>query len=245
MILFYPTKLKGYARVKILCDRAGIPYTESLSDPFTIVFNHDYAIYRNNLMIRKLREDYPMINGRCDDVSKDKVNRVHLDVFGYDMAIDPETYTGAYVRKTNLQGDKSGRVFRSTQKRQSRYVYHKLINNVDGGLRVDYRVHVINGEIVWTRKKWKRKIIDSHPLRSEIVNLEVSEQKKILEFCEAMGVDFGELDVLKDDKIYIVDVNDIPGMLQEMINWPRFKVEMEILTDKFKDYVDSLEVKKL
>jgi len=186
-----------------------------------------------------------MINGRCDDVSKDKVNRVHLDVFGYDMAIDPETYTGAYVRKTNLQGDKSGRVFRSTQKRQSGYVYHKLINNVDGGLRVDYRVHVINGEIVWTRKKWKRKIIDSHPLRSEIVNLEVSEQKKILEFCEAMGVDFGELDVLKDDKIYIVDVNDIPGMLQEMINWPRFKVEMEILTDKFKDYVDSLEVKKL
>jgi len=139
MILFYPNKLKGYSRVKLLCDRADIPYTESLDDPFTIVYNNDYSIYRNNLVIKKLKESYPVINGRLKDVSKEKVNSVHLDVFGYDMAIDPETFKGAYVRKTNLQGDKSGKVFHVPQKRKPGYVYQKLINNIINGRRVEYR----------------------------------------------------------------------------------------------------------
>ena len=158
MILFYPTKLKGYARVKILCDRAGIPYTENLKDPFTIVFNHDHAVYRNNPVIQKLRKDYPVINGRCYDVSKERVNNVHSKIFGYDMAIDPESYTGAYVRKTNLQGDKSGKVFKEPQKKQDGYIYQRLINNIEDGLRIDYRVYVINWEIVCIRKKFKKEI---------------------------------------------------------------------------------------
>ena len=243
MILFYPDKLRGFARAKVLCDRAGIPYTESMNDPFTIVYNNDYSVYRNNLVIEKLKESYPVINGRLKDVSKEKVNNVHMDIFGYDMAIDPETFRGSYVRKTNLQGDKSGKVFRLPQKREPGYVYHKLIDNVEGGFRIDYRVHVIDGEIVWIRKKWKRQIIGPGVVRSEISDLKKSEKRKILEYCEAIGLDFGELDVLKDEKIYIVDVNDIPGIRADFVKQPHYKKELRVLTDKFKDYVDSLKVK--
>lgn len=244
MILFYPNKLKGYARVKVLCDRGHIPYTENMDDGFTIVFNHDYNVVRNNRVIDRLAESYPVINGQLKDVTKENVSRVHKDVFGYNADIDPENYTERYIRKTNRQGDKSGQVFDAPQKAEAGFVYQRLINNVINGTRVEYRTYVIDGEIVWIREKWKKFLIHPELLMSRPMPdaFSVEQRRKILEFCLVIGLDYGELDILKEkDTIYIVDVNDIPGIRRDEVQQPGYDEELKRLTERFKDYVDRLE----
>ena len=216
-----------------------------MNDQFTIVFNHDYNVVRNNIVIRKLRNAYPVINGFLDDVTKEKVGRIHSEVFGYSADIDPENYFGRYVRKTNLQGDKSGQVFDVPQKREKGFVYQKLINNIVNGHRIEYRTYIINGEVVWIREKWKKEIIAPWLVQSRpaLEAFRHDEIRKILDFCEAIRLDYGELDILRQNaggEIFIVDVNDIPGVRKDEAKQPGYKDELKTLTTKFKGYVKSL-----
>ena len=248
MILFYPTKLKGYARVKLICDKGLIPYTQSINDDFDIIFNHDHDVIRDNPVIEKLKYSYPVINGRLNDVTKSNVDKVFTEVFGYSSFIDPLKYPERYVRKSELQGDKSGRVFSENQKPRSGFVYQRLINNVVNGYRIDYRVYVINQEIVWIREKWKNRIIEPGLIKSRPAHEAFSyeERRKILDFCEVIGMDYGELDILREDakgKLYIVDVNDIPGVRKGETKQPEYIDELKTLTRKFKNYVNSIKVK--
>lgn len=245
MILFYPDKLKGYARVKLICDKGRIPYTHGIDKNFSVVFNHDYDVLRDNKVIKKLRDGYPTINGYLDDVTKENVEKIFVEVFGYGTFIDPETYTGRYVRKTNFQGDKSGRIFSEPQKRVKGFVYQRLINNVINGHRIEYRTYIINQQIVWIREKWKTKIIEPELVKSRPTPEAFSydERRKILDFSEAIKLDYGELDILREGtggKIFIVDVNDIPGVRKDETKQPGYNDELETITQRFKEYVDSV-----
>lgn len=246
MILFYPQKLKGYARVKLICDRGKIPYTQNINKDFDIIFNHDYDVIRDNPVIEKLKYSYPTINGRLKDVTKTNVDRVFAKVFGYSSLIDPLKFPGRYVRKSEFQGDKSGTILTGKETPQEGFVYQKLINNVVNGHRIDYRVYIINQEIVWIREKWKTRIIEPGLKKSRPSPdaFELDQRRKILDFCEVIGLDYGELDILKErDKLYIVDVNDIPGVRKDEANQPGYTDELKTLTRKFKYYVDSIKVK--
>ena len=47
--------------------------------------------------------------------------------------------------------------------------------------------------------------------------LSKDEQAKILQFCRAIGLDYGELDVLRDNgdgRIYVVDANNTPDSIE-------------------------------
>ena len=213
-----------------------------MDDKFNVIFNNDYAVKRCNGVLCKLGADYPIINGGCCDVTKSHVDKIFAEVFGYSSIIDP-TNSHYYLKKSEKQGDKSGEVVEDPHKPEEGYIYQKIINNILGGYRIDYRTHIIGGEIVWVREKWKEDIVSPELIKSRPANdvFMTSEKNKILDFCQRIGLNFGELDILKDyssGKIYIVDVNDMPGVRRDEPKQPGYKEELNTLLTKFKEYYD-------
>ena len=108
--------------------------------------------------------------------------------------------------------------------RRDGFVYEKLINNeVENGLVQDMRVPIFRKTIPFVYLKYRPmedRLVDRSHTLSKTVIVKVSavlteeEVGKIHQFCEKMGLDYGEIDVLRDrddKKIYIVDVNNDPA----------------------------------
>jgi glutathione synthase/RimK-type ligase-like ATP-grasp enzyme len=112
-------------------------------------------------------------------------------------------------------------------------VYQVLIDNsYDEHFVIDYRVPVIAGRIPHVYRKFK---IYSVRFTNEVTKSDIGqtadffsqeEQTLLVRFAQAMGADFCELDVLRnnsDKKIYVIDVNKTPfgppfGLSQESTN---------------------------
>src|SRR5690606_19180460 len=52
----------------------------------------------------------PVINGKCVDISKSLVDRLHEDAFGYTMAVDPRRHQGPMVVKSEINAAHDGRI---------------------------------------------------------------------------------------------------------------------------------------
>ena len=236
MILFYPNKLKGYARIKLICDHIGIPYTYSLKDPFKVVMRNDYRLKRYGGVELA---DYPWINDFCVDVSKSYVESVFKRVFGYGSMAEG----GRCLEKSEGQGTKDVKIVDEPGNKPG-YVYQQIIHNKLDGHYIDFRTYVIGQEIVWIREKWKKDMIAPTIIRSRPAEnpFNLYEQSQILDFCREMGMDYGELDILRDytnGKLYIVDVNDMPGVRKNEPYQPGYKEELNTISRKFKEYYDN------
>ncbi len=160
-------------------------------------------------------------NGRCTDISKEKVALVFGRVFGYDLGVDPTREKGRCLAKSNENARHDGRIIECPiEQKEPGMVYEKIIDNHHSARFVmDIRVPVIGRSVPCVYFKFKP--VDVR-FTNDIARVEVHAAKavlssdeidRILEFCDAMGLDYGELDVLRDKgdgKIYIVDVNKTP-----------------------------------
>lgn len=168
------------------------------------------------------------INGDLHNVQKDHVDFIFSKVFGYSTLINPLTHQGVCVKKGNGQCTKDGQVYRCPIVPEQGYVYQKLIDaRIDlthlqvirvpvmiwGKQEVIPFVWTVTKHVRWTFKdprfmySKKLKCHETSELfsRDEIV--------RILEFSVQMGINWAELDVLRDSdgRIYVIDVNNIPG----------------------------------
>ena len=159
-----------------------------------------------------------IVNEEANDISKNKVMDCFETVFGYSLRIDPLTYfrhNDKCVIKNNLNAKHDGFIFTHTTENEmelSAYfknsaakgmVFQKLIDNrinrTDNADTLHYRVPPQN------KKTTVIKIACDVFTNDEIDN--------IYAFCNAMHLDYCELDVLRDitnRRIYIVDANDTP-----------------------------------
>lgn len=158
-----------------------------------------------------------VINGRCRDISKTHVAEVFEQVTGRALACDPMDPPGPYVEKSERNGAHDGRILTAPQPRREGYSYQRLINNIDDAGRVtDLRCFTLGGEIVSVfvkRRPQSMRFANSNTL----VTLEDPsslftpvEQAMIARLCDAMGLDWGGIDVLRDrdtGELWIVDVN--------------------------------------
>jgi hypothetical protein len=159
-----------------------------------------------------------VINAGCSDISKRKVEREFYNLFGYPMAVDPLSFGGTCVKKSNENGRHDGALVEcpiSTVDSDS--VYHVLVETVgDDGFVEDLRVSVIGRTLPLVYRK-RRPVETRFSNKNTSVILDearnvftASERGRLLGFARAMGMDCGELDVLrhKDSRlIYIVDAN--------------------------------------
>lgn len=160
------------------------------------------------------------INDRIDDISKTHVAKVFQGIFGYGVEIDPLTHQGKAVQKSDINATHDGQVIDcplAPEDVRADSVYQKLIDSThDGPRSEDLRMAYVGGEIPVVFHKYKLvekrfgTDYDHVDVWSADKAFSKDEQEKLIEFCDAMGLDFGAVDVMRDKHdghIYVVDVN--------------------------------------
>lgn len=240
-ILFYPHYPFRRAEIWKIIALTNYNITNNPNQHFDLVFHwQDTTLRSNDRFLSTLSSTYPVINLRSVDIGKDKVEQVFSEVFGYSSLVDPLTYQGKCVKKTILNGKHDGQIIDCPIKeRQEGYIYQRLIDNTapDGQL-IDYRVPVFKHTIPFMliRYKHKEDRFDntlSAKLADPAKLFSIEETKKIISFCEKMGLDYSELDILRnraDGHIYIVDANNTPS--SPPLSVPFDKTERKIMLQK-------------
>jgi hypothetical protein len=163
-------------------------------------------------------ESGPMLNERCNDVSKSHVAQVFEDCFGYALAVNPAQHQGPMVEKGELNGAHDGQVIEGPVPTQPGRVYQRLIDNsMANGLVEDLRCPTVFGQIavVFCKRRPVMSRFDNFNTEVLMATPEAlfndDERQKIAAFCAGMGLDWGGLDILRDagdGRLYIVDVNN-------------------------------------
>jgi hypothetical protein len=235
-ILLYPeSKLVHFAKLKYYIERNGYEVVSDPKEP------HDKAIWWCYDTFRELDEtarELNLINRGGHDASKRKVERVMKEVFGYNSLI----YDGEVYIKSNSQGAHEGEVKEG--------LICKLIDNEMDGYYIDHRLFIFGKKIVllWISGKLKAQRFGGHT--KSVYNtvtkdigrfFSTEEQAKIIEFMDVYGLDFSELDILrdKDGRIYIVDQNNISGMMtSEHFKDVDEREFMDFLAREFKNFIE-------
>jgi len=159
----------------------------------------------------------PFINARCEDTSKSRVGEVFQAVTGRALSVSPEDWTGEMVVKSELNGAHDGRVITGPQPRETGMAYQRLIDNLaPDGCVEDLRCPTVGGrvDVVYLKRRPVGERFANHNTEVRLLNpdevFSPSERAMISDFCKAMGLDWGGLDVLRDRRtnaLWIVDVN--------------------------------------
>ena len=159
------------------------------------------------------------LNGGVRDTSKRKVEQVFAEVFGYPLAVDPTAHQGSCIAKSDRHtGAHDGRVIDCPiAEADPRLAYERLVDNrTDESTVLDLRVPVVGRELPFVYLKY-RPLDDRFSNTNHRVALAAAEEvfskeerERLRAFSRAMGLDLGELDVLRDTgngRIYVVDVD--------------------------------------
>ena len=159
----------------------------------------------------------PVINGACLDVSKSAVAAVFEAVFDRALGVDPQSWTGTMVRKSEANGVHDGHIVEGPLRGEPGFCYQRLVDTLaPDGCVEDLRCPTVGGEIpvvfVKRREACRRFANANAEVRMATPQdvLCPGERAQIARFCAAMGLEWGGLDVLRDrasGEIYIVDVN--------------------------------------
>ena len=157
------------------------------------------------------------LNRRCTDISKDHVSRVFGQVFDYDLSIDPLIFQGRAVAKSKENFRHDGHIVDCPIAAiDPALAYQKLVDTVEGDQVTDLRTWIVGDRVTAVtvmRRPAATPFADMVTSVSPIAvdqAFSAEEQRLIIAFCRALGLDLGELDILRDrvdGRIYIVDAN--------------------------------------
>lgn len=217
-ILFYPHLPGWKTAIHQILMNQGVGLTDNPSDVYTMAIFWDDRTFRRRREKLESLNDFKIINYHCTDISKEKVEDVFEQVFGYSLRVAPNS-TGTILRKSNFNGQHDGKILQGPVKEEGGFVYEKLLNNqVAPDLFQDLRIGYFNGIIplvsprFHNRKDRFGKIIEATVEKVENY-LSEEEVKLIQRFCRQLGFDYGDLDLIRDrndQRLYIVDANPTP-----------------------------------
>jgi len=245
--LFLPEKPHIKSCMYRICHVLGIKIVQDLRAGFDLAIRwQDTTFGREIPQLVELHRTRPVINLRCRDISKRKIEEVHLSVFGYGALINPEVFTGPCVRKSNQNALHDGKIVTCPlSQAEPECVYQHVINNqLPDGTFEDIRVPVMRDSLplcyLKARPSSGRFLSRYQGASLSRCNdvLSRKEQDLILRFACELGLDCGELDVLRDrdsGRIYVVDANNTPYGPPYKLDRPSFKRALSILAEAFKD----------
>lgn len=233
MILIYPDKLAEIAKVKMILNYLKYPYTYDHKKNYNVVFNSSLAAKHEF----KLKTNKFVINGKCNDVTKVNVDRLWGKITGRTLIVNPLDRKSYCIEKPDVQGENDGKIVKCPYHPKNGMIYQKIVDTrKDVETMQDIRVVIARNDIVMTILKPKKQMF-RNLYEFEFVNkkdvFENWEISEILKFSNEIGLDFGELDVLRsnfDDKIYVVDVNNLAGY-----GYFRDRTKLIELSEIFKD----------
>lgn len=159
----------------------------------------------------------PVINGRCGDVSKSHVAAVFEQVSGRALTVDPTRVSGPVVAKSETNGAHDGRIVTGPCAKEVGLAYQRLIDTLaPDGMVEDLRCPTVGGEVPVVFLKRRPAASRFANANAEVAMLNpadvfsAEERALIANFCAALGLDWGGVDVLRDrrdGKLWIVDAN--------------------------------------
>ena len=215
-IAFFPDKPRPWYFIWPVMHVAGAKIISDTSKA-DIVFQFDDATVTHNA-IPITRPGAVLVNFECNDISKSLIADVFARAAGYDLGVDPTSYTGAMVEKSELNGAHDGRIIVGPMDAPIEGKnYQKLIDNeIPGGLVEDLRTCIVGGEptIVYRKRRLlERRFMNENEevILDRIDKVFSAEELDIIRrFAAGINLDWGGVDVLRDKasgKIHIVDAN--------------------------------------
>ncbi|HUC01823.1 MAG TPA: hypothetical protein VMA75_02880 [Candidatus Paceibacterota bacterium] len=247
-ILFYPDVPRVWNVIYLVCKVLGYRITNDPDAHFDMAMAfQDITVRPENKTLAELSKRREVLNGRCGDISKARVDRIFLETFGYGLTIDPRTHRGSYVKKTDTNALHIATIEAAPAEPENGFVYQKLIDNKgDSDTTTDIRTFIFDDTIPFTL--YRNHDINDRFGDETIVAARVDankafskeEQAQIIRFCKNFGLDYGELDILRDKndgRIYIVDVNNTPsgphpGVHMSKADYGRFVAELAAAFEK-------------
>ncbi len=172
----------------------------------------------------------PGLNFGCVDTSKSRVAAAFEAVFGYPLAVDPAVDGGLIVEKSQKNGVHDGRLVRSPTPARPGRAYQRFVDTADdAGVARDLRTVCVGRRpvLVWVKEKpaGARFSINNRRavLREPDEVFSPAELADIGRLCEAMRLDWGGLDILReraDGRLYVVDVNKTDLGPVIALSWP-------------------------
>lgn len=221
-VLFYPEfpLYKTHINRFLLGTRFNITNNPDL--PFDLVVAWEDTTHRPRYaLLDRLSRDYRVLNLECRDISKQRVEEISQSVFGYGLRIDPTTYEGPCVRKSDENGthDRTAIIQCPIEHTEPDCVYQRVVDNrYNDHLVYDIRVQICGNRMPMAFLRYRS--LDSrfsgdlsetvHPVEACLSDNEID---KLQQLARAMELDVGDIDTVRDatdGRLYVVDVNNTP-----------------------------------
>jgi hypothetical protein len=250
VVLFVPEKPQSRATIYKMCKVQGYRIaTRPTAKADIVVRWEDTTIGRPVELRPEWAANARLVNFGCLDISKRRLDEAHREVFGYGLSVDPLTYVGRGVIKSNTNARHDGRIVSfPIEHVEEGVVYQRLIRNeIEGGGVQDMRITVVGTILpfLYVRSRaetdqFGRDETTVNVLSSTDEHLAPHEQQLILALARRLGIDYGEFDVLRDvddGRIYVVDANNTPvsptTYVWESHHWKNLSVMSEAFRNEF------------
>ena len=220
-LLFYPENVRNGSKVFAYCQWLDIEnITDSGEDGIIAVFfNHPNpeCTYPKDDTIIELSKKYKVYNLDCNNTRKSHVAKIHKKIFGYNADVN-KGYKGIILKKSELQYQRN-EIFVNKVIPDKDSHHMKYFDTLNNGYYNSYRIPYFDGDIpcvvnIKRKDPFDRKSRTKLVIKNKTQWFHPKEIALIKKFCRFIGLDYGELDVLRDlkgNRIYIIDVNDKPG----------------------------------
>jgi hypothetical protein len=158
------------------------------------------------------------INRSCSDVSKSRVDELWARTAGYSIAVDPLSTTGPLVVKGEENAVHDWYLAQGPlPRREPNKVYERFIDATAGEHFIQSRPVIMRGRIPFVyavhfpRQHWRAEAETFPAHASDFYS--PAEVDQMLAFCAALGLEYGELDVLREngsDRLFVIDANPAP-----------------------------------
>lgn len=162
-----------------------------------------------------------VLNDTDLNTDKSNVDAHFRSVAGYGASIESASESGFMVAKSNINGRHDGRVVQFPSEREDPHVvYQRMIDNSLGDYVFDIRVPFVLGQPVLAyvkfRDRWRRFQNANADVRLVTPADVLSDDELAIcqNFCRSIGLEYGELDILRDGpdgRIYVIDANNTPA----------------------------------
>lgn len=247
-ILAWPDFPSRHSALYKLCRHMNYNLTNKLERSFDVAVYYEDTTFRKHYeVMENIAKSKRVINLHSRDISKINVEKAFSEVFGYSSFCDPTTYHGKCVKKSDANATHDGIIIDCpVSHKEEGFIYQIVLDNETGdNLHKDIRVPIMAGEIPYVFYQYRLPVNRfSIAKRASLVPTKeaLSEKEKslILKLSIVLNLEFGEMDVIrhkKDQKIYVIDVNNTPSTRARLFNKKQFKPflknQEEIFKQKF------------
>jgi hypothetical protein len=252
VIYFFPDTPKRWHVVFKLCAVSMYRIVTSDNIKYDSAFKFHTKITKEPY--KEINQGRLVINDQSLDISKTTIQNNFQNVFNYSLEVNPTECNKKIVVKSDQNYTHDGRIVQcpipSTDVDQN-LVYQKAVDTkTEEGFFLDYRVPVHGGLIPLVYLKYST---PENRFKNETSHIEIKEPgsvftqdeiDKILMFTKSMNLDFGELDVLRDNDdglIYIVDVANTPSGPSSGITPEQQRYSLNLMSKSFKKLIQQFE----